>query len=750
MRLFFISLILISSGLYAQQGDGGKPKSRDFSEIDQRIFSTPNLTALRQEDEINDAERSGPWRFGFNNYTNLTMENAGVWHTLENGDKIWQLHLTCVAAQTVNLTFEDVLLPEGNELYVYNPAKDFILGKFTEYHLYEGQLGTELIPGNTAIVEYYVPAHNISKLAQAKISTVTHGYRTANEYIEKAFGSSGSCNMNVNCPDGAAWTNERNSAVMLVSGSNGFCSGALINTVLSDGKPYVLTANHCGANPTNWIFRFNWQSNGCTAALNPSFSSLSGAVLRARRSPSDFSLVEITGGLVNNTIPASYNPYFAGWDNSGAIPTATVCIHHPDGDIKKISFDDNPAVISQGMGSSEPNSTWTVQWDRNTTTEGGSSGSPLFDQNHRIIGQLWGGGASCGNLNAPDYYGRLSSSWEPVGSTSVNQLKYWLDPNATGTQIVNGYDPFGPPPPALDATLGNPLGVSGTFCSNTVTPSITLTNLGTSTLTSANINYGFNGQTNLTYNWTGSLNQWQSTVVSLPSLVVNGGTNTFTAVVSNTNGAADENATNNSVSSTFVTVVNGQSVDLNLTLDCWGSETTWELRNAANVVLYSGNGYANTPNPTPIAQTFCLSYGCYSFRINDSYGDGLAGTSCVNGFGSYQLLNGQFVLAELTQAQADFGTSNTQTFCLNLGIDDLELSGLVSIYPNPTREYFSLVSTGVQLERMEIRTITGQMIANYSASEIQNKIYLEGFSNGVYWVVVHTDKGAVTKQLIVQ
>jgi hypothetical protein len=269
-------------------------------------------------------------------------------------------------------------------------------------------------------------------------------------------------------------------------------------------------------------------------------------------------------------------------------------------------------------------------------------------------------------------------------------------------------------------------------------------------LTSANINYGFNGQTNLTYNWTGSLNQWQSTVVSLPSLVVNGGTNTFTAVVSNTNGAADENATNNSVSSTFVTVVNGQSVDLNLTLDCWGSETTWELRNAANVVLYSGNGYANTPNPTPIAQTFCLSYGCYSFRINDSYGDGLAGTSCVNGFGSYQLLNGQFVVAELTQAQAAFGTSNTQNFCLNLGIDEVELSDLVSIYPNPTREYFSLVSTGVQLERMEIRTITGQIIANYSASEIQNKIYLEGFSNGVYWVVVYTDKGAVTKQLIVQ
>ena len=47
--------------------------------------------------------------------------------------------------------------------------------------------------------------------------------------------------------------------------------------------------------------------------------------------------------------------------------------------------------------------------DRNTTTEPGSSGS-LFDENHRIIGQLWGGGASCSNLNSPDYYGRVSNS----------------------------------------------------------------------------------------------------------------------------------------------------------------------------------------------------------------------------------------------------------------------------------------------------------------------------------------------------
>ena len=100
---------------------------------------------------------------------------------------------------------------------------------------------------------------------------------------------------------------------MLVSGSSGFCSGALINNTQNDGKPYVLTANHCYSNPANWIFRFNWQSESCSnPGTSPSFQSLSGAVLRSRRTPSDFCLVEITGGLVNGTVPLDYNPFSPG------------------------------------------------------------------------------------------------------------------------------------------------------------------------------------------------------------------------------------------------------------------------------------------------------------------------------------------------------------------------------------------------------------------------------------------------------
>ena len=426
--LFLTTLVSFSSSAQTIQGDGGVPKTYkqtlNTKDLDTWVFDKPDITALQAEDAINDPKGDAPWRFGHNNYTELNLNNSGSWIETVNGSKIWRVVVSCEEALTVNLTFTETEIPEGNELYVYNIEKDFILGSFNQNHIYKGELGTELVPGNTVIVEYFIPQGNT--LGAVNISTVTHGYRTANEFTEKAFGSSGSCNMNANCPDGATWVNERNSVVMLVSGSSGFCTGALINNTSNDGTPYVLTANHCYSNPANWIFRFNWQAENCNnPGSQPSFVSLSGATLRSRRTPTDFCLVEITGGLTNGTVPASYSPFFAGWDNTGNTPSTTVCIHHPAGDIKKISFDDDAATVSQSMGSTEANSTWTVRWDRNTTTEGGSSGSPLFDQNHRIIGQLWGGGASCNNLNAPDYYGRVSKSWEPSGSNTSNQLKHW-------------------------------------------------------------------------------------------------------------------------------------------------------------------------------------------------------------------------------------------------------------------------------------------------------------------------------------
>ncbi|MES2798712.1 MAG: T9SS type A sorting domain-containing protein [Bacteroidota bacterium] len=753
-QLLIVAALLLTGLACAQQGLGGIPKGdkvvNGLKNIPAVKFSEPNIDVLRAEDEQNDITNAAPWRFGFNNEVNLNISNSGEWYDLPNGGRIWLLKVTCENALTVNLTFNETKIPEGNELYVYNEDKSFILGKFVENHLYDGELGSELVPGSTSIVEYYVAPENRDNVGNVQIYRVTHGYRTALEYQEKAFGSSGSCNMNVNCADGAPWTNQRNSVVMLVSGSSGFCTGSLINNTLNDGKPYVLTANHCYSAPASWIFRFNWQATGCTnPGASPTFTSLSGAVLRARRTPSDMCLVEITGGLVNNTVPLSNNPYFNGWDNSGAIPTSTVCIHHPSGDIKKIAFDDASASISQEMGSTEANSTWTVEWDRNTTTEGGSSGSPLFDQNHRVIGQLWGGGASCSNLSAPDYYGRVSISWQTDAAID-KQLKHWLDPTNTGASFIDGYDPNNSTPIALNAGLNNPVGATGVICDANVTPSVTITNTGTTTLTSALILYGLDGNFGSSLPWTGSLSQWQTAVVAIPTIVATNGAHVFNAQVVNPNSSTDEVAADDITTSSFTTVINGETVTLNLDLDCWASETSWELTDATNTVLYSGDGYSDG-DPGVITEDFCLPEGCYNFKIMDSYGDGMTSCSAANGgTGNYQIVYASNTLAELLDAEANFGTSNTKPFCVEVNSIDENVLGSISMYPNPANQVVNINAKDVSLTNVEIYSVAGQLMKSISANSSVLTVDVSSISAGVYFVKMYANEGSTTRQLVIK
>ena len=769
-------MILLGSLSYAQQGDGGRPKgykaTTDLKTIEHRTFATPDVEALRAEDLVNDAEANGPWRFGYNNTTSLNLSNSGTWTNFTNGDKIWRIVLTCENALTVNLTFDNITLPEGNELYVYNPEKDFILGKFTAYHLYEGQLGTELVPGNTAIVEYYIPARNAAEVSTMNINTVTHGYRTTGEFIEKAFGSSGSCNLNVNCPEGAAWTNERNSAVMLVSGSSGFCSGALVNNTLNDGKPYVLTADHCYSNPATWIFRFNWQGAGCpNPATSPTFQSLSGGALRARGTASDFCLVEITGGLVANTVPPAYSPYFSGWDKTGATPQSAVGIHHPAGDIKKISFENQP-LISTTFGSCPANSHWGVtDWDLGVT-EGGSSGSPLYDQNHRIIGQLHGGASACGGASLSDEYGKVSVSWNPAGSANSAQLKFWLDPSNSGAGFVDGYDPSGAVALALDGGLSNLIVTETQLCGGTFEPTMTISNGGTTTLTSATITYTIDGGAAQTYNWSGSLAQYQTQTITLPSVALAPGAHTFNATLSNPNAGVDENSVNNNTNYSFTINPIAQTVGfitIKLLTDDYADELYLEVRNSSGTLVWTeGNenvagNFATNNAPAPNDATNPLenntqynwnvpltAVDCYTFGIYDYYGDGVAASQWGGSDGDLTISNNANVQIYAIAA-ADFGGSATtviKTINSSSGLETLDNANVI-VYPNPAKDQLT-IAAGMKMDRIEFVTVTGQTMFTQIVNNNTTNIQLSGVSSGMYFVKIYAESGIVVKQVIVK
>mgnify|MGYP003311520641 FL=1 len=262
------------------------------------------------------------------------------------------------------------------------------------------------------------------------IDIVAHDYRDVFFNEERGYGDSGSCNNNVNCAVGDDWRDEiRSVAMILTSGGSRLCTGSLVNNTSQDLSPYFLTANHCLGGNNSWIFMFNYESPSCNNQNGPTNMTVSGSSLLANSSSSDFALL-----LLNETPPENYNVHYAGWDVSGSTPSIPVGIHHPSGDIKKISFDYNNASNSGNY--------WDVNnWEDGTTVPG-SSGSPLFDGvTQRIIGQLYGGTASCTSITY-DTYGKTSTSWN-LGMSN------YLDPNNTGASFINGIDAIDLPDPEL-------------------------------------------------------------------------------------------------------------------------------------------------------------------------------------------------------------------------------------------------------------------------------------------------------------
>ena len=265
----------------------------------------------------------------------------------------------------------------------------------------------------------------------------------------KNLNDSGACNYDVNCFVGDDFENYKNSvkkSVALLTLGNGYlCSASMLNNTAGDKKPYLLTANHClqNSDPTYWSVRFNWMSPGPICAQeDPSVDiqtnfTISGATLRSSNALSDFALVELV-----NPVPASWDIVFAGWDRSETEPLFEVGIHHPNGDIMKISRDDDGAVKENANGTQ----VWLIGgvsvgsgdgWELGTT-ESGSSGSPLFNETGKIIGQLYAGQSNCidtQNNNDYDIYGRFGVSWD-AGQSPPKRLKDWLDPLGTGQATI--------------------------------------------------------------------------------------------------------------------------------------------------------------------------------------------------------------------------------------------------------------------------------------------------------------------------
>ena len=400
------------------------------------VIATPDLRAIADEDERAGDTGSAPFRIGVKVAPGagpISADTDGIWDVLPDGTQTWTLRVDVPGAQGTSIEFTNLDLPEGSALLVR--GADGIVqvweGKGPNGNAY---LQTPIVEGSFAEVQYVAPA-GVAGAPGIMISTVSHLYRLgglapaaedrpADERVDNP------CHEDVMChsPDVIA----RDSVGAMFFSGGFVCSGAL----LADADPntqkgWFLTANHCLSTQSavnSLTVYWKYQKPTC-AGITPSIGTRpqsQGGTLIASSSQTDFTFIRLASDpyFPNN---AAGSPTFAAWTTtSPALASDVYGIHHPNFEYKRYS--EGNTTLS-GQTSCFPTSffyygDWTLGM-----TEGGSSGSPLFNANWEVVGQLYGAcliaTPACNNPAQWNWvYGRFNQTYlqNPAVATSLTTI----------------------------------------------------------------------------------------------------------------------------------------------------------------------------------------------------------------------------------------------------------------------------------------------------------------------------------------
>jgi hypothetical protein len=424
-----------------------------LAQVERVSAPSPDRRALEFEDLEREAAGLPP-RYALPHPVRITPATHGTWEAVDQATRVWRLRIGAPGARSLNLGFTRYHMPAGGQLFLYDAELAHTIYRFSAADNEEhGELWTPVVLADDMVIELSLPAKAISEL-ELELTAINVGYRFFGELPD---GKSGACNVDVVCPEGDDWRDDIPAVGVISTGGSTFCTGFMVNNTAQDGKPFFMTANHCGislGNAASLVVYWNFESPVCGQHGGGSLADFqTGSFFRASYSTSDFTLVEL-----DDDPNPDWGVTFAGWDHSSADPTSATAIHHPNTDEKSISFEYDPLTTTSYLGTTVPGNGSHLRitdWDVGTT-EPGSSGSPLFDQNHRIVGQLHGGYAACGN-DLSDWYGRFSVSWDG-GGTPATRLSDWLDPIGSGALAV---DTFNPNASGLRVTPGSGFAATG-------------------------------------------------------------------------------------------------------------------------------------------------------------------------------------------------------------------------------------------------------------------------------------------------
>ena len=435
-----LPVFLLCSPAAGQLSQGGSPlllAEAGSDAVPVVVLPSPDVARLEAEDE---ARGNRPYRYGAAIEVDLDVRRDGAWSE-HGGELVWRLRIHSPGALSLGLELDRFQLPEGGRLFVYDPEGETVLGAFTaENHLASGAFAVQPLAGDALVLEYEQPADTVGE-PELVLGRVIHDYADLLGTLRSDAASAwaGGCQVDPACPEAAPYQDIRRAVVMLLQGG-GQCSGVLLNNTSEDGTPYFYTANHCG-NFANVVCVFGYERTGCGTGTSSQANTISGATLLRSSSQFDGQLYELSGPP-----PESYEPFYAGWDRRGNPPGPAPNFSHPAGQPKKLALDQDAPVHGGSF--------WNVHWELGLL-QGGSSGSPLFNGEQRVIGTACCvSNFTCGSQTAS--FGRFNGFWNNF------DLAPWLDPIGTGENRIDGHDPFLPIAIPYNGTGVNPSAYTST------------------------------------------------------------------------------------------------------------------------------------------------------------------------------------------------------------------------------------------------------------------------------------------------
>ena len=370
MKKLLIAILIFPSIFFAQFANSGEKPYR-WQEPESVSCPSSNLTADKSQIEKLVQKEGGFYACATVVPIAIRFDQFVLSDVLANGDKIYQYRIQSDGALGLRVQFDKIRLSSGSKLWLYNPDKTEFVGPYTSLDVQNQKLMSSIVHGNSAVIMFLEP-RNV-ETDPFEITEIRHFFRGLKS--SSGFRTSQSCMLNVRCSEGDNHALEKDAVCRILISSNsgdGWCTGTLMNNTLENASPIVLTANHCSetstfANLANWEFHFFYEGATCSTPFSePDFYRFRSCDFLAATDEdygsgsSDFLLLRLKGSLpdVRST---GFEFTFMGWDRSGSAPSSGVSIHHPDGDIKKVSTYITQTSI-QGYQFPSLNTHYRVNW----------------------------------------------------------------------------------------------------------------------------------------------------------------------------------------------------------------------------------------------------------------------------------------------------------------------------------------------------------------------------------------------------